>query len=107
MPEKENEETESIISSVSPLNEPETWITPAEASLAMDLSLNTVIKRAKRGKIPAKISEEIPFLNDGTENYLIRLEALAQNAQLRYLRTRIPKKQQCSLDLGHTPECIR
>ena len=100
MPEKENEETESIISSVSPLNEPETWITPAEASLAMDLSLNTIIKRAKRGKIPAKISEEIPFLNDGTENYLIRLEALAQNAQLRYLRTRIPKKQQCSLDLA-------
>ena len=66
----------------------------------MDLSLNTVIKRAKSGKIPAKISEEIPFLNDGTENYLIRLEALPQNAQLRYLRTRIPEKQQCSLDLA-------
>ena len=66
----------------------------------MDLSLNTVIKRAKSGKIPAKISEEIPFLNDGTENCLIRLEALPQNAQLRYLRTRIPEKQQCSLDLA-------
>ena len=54
MPEKENEETESIISSVSPLNEPETWITPAEASLAMDLSLNTVIKTSQKGKDPCK-----------------------------------------------------
>ena len=39
MPEKENEETESIISSVSPLNEPETWITPAEAIYTMKLSV--------------------------------------------------------------------
>lgn len=84
MPEKENEETESIISSVSPLNEPETWITPAEASLAMDLNLNTVIKRVEKGKITAKISDVMPLLNDGTQNFLIRLEALVQNAQLSF-----------------------
>ena len=38
-PEKENEETESIISSASPPNEPETWITPAEAIYTMKLSV--------------------------------------------------------------------
>ena len=84
MPEKENEETESIISSASPPNEPETWITPAEASLAMDLSLNTVIKRVEKGKITAKISNGMPLLNDGIQNFLIRLEALVQNAQLSF-----------------------
>ena len=55
MPEKENEKTEKhICSSPSPI-EQETWITPAEASLAMDLNLNTVIKRVEKGKITAKI----------------------------------------------------
>ena len=100
MPEKENEKTEKhICSSPSPI-EQETWITPAEASLAMDLNLNTVIKRVEKGKITAKISNGMPLLNDGTQNFLIRLEALSQNTQLRYLRTRIPEKQLCSLDLA-------
>ena len=82
MPEKENEKTEKhICSSPSPI-EQETWITPAEASLAMDL--NTVIKRVEKGKITAKGNDAAPLLNDGIQNFLIRLEALVQNAQLSF-----------------------
>ena len=83
----------------APQSSPETWITAAEAAAALHLSLRTVLSRAASGKLPAKIPNDIPFTYDGKPNYLFRLEALPQNAQLQYLRNHLPSDQTCSMDL--------
>ena len=71
-------------SSTHPPTTPETWITPAETANATCLTLRTVINRAEKGKITAKGNDAAPLLNDGIQNFLIRLEALVQNAQLSF-----------------------
>ena len=83
----------------SPPGSPETWITAAEAASILHLKLKTVLNRASSGKLPAKIPDDIPFTYDGRQNYLIRLEALPQKAQLNYLRKHLPPSQSCGLDL--------
>lgn len=84
----------------APPNSPETWITAAEAAATLHLSLRTVISRAASGKLPAKIPDDLPFTYDGKPNYLFRLEALTQNAQLQYIRNHLPAEQTCSMDLA-------
>lgn len=90
--------TNNLSSQISQGN-PETWITAAEASSILHLSLRTVISRASSGKLPARIPNDAPFTCDGMQNYLIHLEALPQKAQLEYLRNHLPPSQSCGLDL--------
>lgn len=83
----------------APPNSPETWITATEAAAALHLSLRTVLSRAASGKLPARIPDDFPFTYDGKPNYVFRLEALTQKAQLQYLRSHLPAEQTCSMDL--------
>lgn len=57
-------------SSTHPPTTPETWITPAETANATGLTLRTVINRAEKEKITAKVNGDIPFAVDGKQNYL-------------------------------------
>ena len=78
---------------------PATWISAAETASLLHLSKTTVLNRAEAGKLPAIIPEDIPLTADGDQNYLIRLEALPHNAQLKYMRCHLPDAQTCALDL--------
>ncbi|GHU79651.1 hypothetical protein AGMMS49992_31880 [Clostridia bacterium] len=78
---------------------PETWISAAEAATLLPVSVHTIIRRVKSGKLDGKPSESAPFSSDGSENYLIRLERLPQDAQYRYHFQNVPARDKLDLDL--------
>lgn len=77
-----------------------TWISAAETSSILHISLSATLKRAKAEKLPAKISDDIPFTSDGKENYIFLLEELPAKAQLEYLHNHLPDNQRLDLDLA-------
>ena len=75
------------------------WITVAEAAVLLKLKPATVIRRIQRGMLPSRTPPDIPFTNDGKENYEVRLDALPIRLQYNYLYSHLPPEEQCSLDL--------
>ena len=76
-----------------------TWISVADAAICLKISPDTVIRRIKKGLLPARRPPEMPFTFDGKENYEVRLEALPIRIQYKYLYQHIPQDEKCSLDL--------
>ena len=91
---------ETFLSYIDDHSTKNTWISAAEASTILHISLSATLKRAKAGKLPAKISEDIPFTSDGKENYIFLLEELPVKAQLEYLQNHLPDNQRLNLDLA-------
>lgn len=79
---------------------PETWITAAQAASILHLSVQTVLSRAQKGHLQARIPDDLPLTQDGKPNFLIRLESLPPSAQLAWQKQSIPMDQRFSLDLA-------
>lgn len=75
------------------------YISVADAAILLKVSPSTVIKRIEKGTLPAVIPDDMPFTYDGKRNYLILLNALPQRLQYRYLYSRLPETDVCSVDL--------
>ena len=75
------------------------WITVAEAAVLLKLKPSTVVRRIQKGMLPSRTSPDMPFTNDGKENYEIRLDALPIRLQYNYLYSHLPPEEKCSLDL--------
>lgn len=75
------------------------WITVAEAAVLLKLKPATVIRRIQKGFLPSRTPPDMPFTNDGKENYEIRLDALPVRLQYNYLFSHLPPEEKCSLDL--------
>lgn len=61
-----------------------TWITAAEASVLLHISLKTVIKRIRNGVYQGKISKDLPYSQDGKPLFLLALESLPGPVQRQY-----------------------
>lgn len=81
------------------------WISVADASILLKIRPSTVIRRAEKGILPARIPEDMPFTQDGKPNYEIRLDALPQRLQYQYLYSHLPARDICSVDLV-TPRSV-
>lgn len=76
-----------------------TWITVVEAAVLLKLKPATVIRRIQKGMLPSRTPTDMPFTNDGKENYEIRLDSLPVRLQYNYLYSHLPPEEKCSLDL--------
>lgn len=76
-----------------------TWISIADAALLLKVKPSTVIRRIQKGTLPARRPDDMPFTYDGKDNYEVRLDALPQRLQYKFLYSHLPESDVCSLDL--------
>ncbi len=79
--------------------ETQTWISVSETASLLKVKPRTVIRRIEKGTLLSRPNPDIPFTEDGRENYEVRLEALPSSLQYRYLYSHLPQGEISSLDL--------